>query len=126
PVGPALDQRWPLASPGACHGLGHHFVHGDYVLTVDQHTRNVIGCGPVSNILGRNHDLEAAGHGVLVVFTEEDDRELPDCCQVERFVEGASIACTVAKEGDCDPVMTLELAAQGGTRRCRDGWAQDT
>src|SRR5215475_3123246 len=24
PVSPTLDQRWPLAGPGACHGLGHH------------------------------------------------------------------------------------------------------
>ena len=124
-IRPALDERWSLASPGPHHGLGHHLVHGHHVLPIDQHARHVVGHGPIRDILRRDHDFKTAGDGVLIIFAQEDDGQLPDRRQIHGLVEGALVAGPIAKEGHGHPVIALQLAAQRRPHRGGDGRPQD-
>src|SRR5262249_35384004 len=49
---------------------------------------------------------------VEIVLAHEDDRQFPDRCEVQRFVEGTDIGGAVAEETYRDIVLALVLGAQ--------------
>ena len=52
--------------------------------------------------------LDVHGHAVAVVHAGEDDRQLPDRGQVERFVKRALVGGAVPEEAHHHPVDPLQ------------------
>ena len=50
----------------------------------------------------------------VVVLADEDGRNLPELCEVERLVERADVRRAVAEERDCDPRLAAELEGERG------------
>ena len=126
PVGAALDEGRALPGPRPGDRRRHRLVHGDGILSVHQHSRNVVGCRTVGDVFHSDHLFETAGYGVLVVLTEKHHRQLPNGRQVDGLVERAFVAGPVAEEGHRHPVVALQPAAQGSAHRRGDGGTKDT
>jgi hypothetical protein len=70
--------------------------------------------GAIGDVLHGHHVPGGCRGPVEVVLAQEDDRELPDRRQVERFVEAALVAGAVAEEAEGDLVRA---AHPGGKPR---------
>src|ERR1700692_3746591 len=94
------------------------FVEGGFhrqrVVAIDADARHAVSGGPVGNLI-ELHRVAGWRHlGVEVVLAHEHQRQIPECCHVGRFMEGAGIGGTVAEADYGDAVKTLAL---GGRRR---------
>ena len=104
PVRHRLDQRRPLARPGARHRLPAYLVHLKRVLAVGHDAGYAIPVRPVRHRPARYHVLGGRRLGVTVVLTHEDDRQLPYAGQVQGLVKAALAGRPVAEEDDAHAV----------------------
>ena len=75
-------------------------------------------------MLDRRHFADRRILHVEIVLAHEDDRQLPDRSEVERFVEGPDIGGAVAEEAYRDVILALVLGAKrrpaGNRQMCSD------
>ncbi len=109
-----LDQRRAVAGAGAGHGLAHGGMHLQHVVAVDAHAGNVVGRGPVGDLLHRRGLPVGGVERVLVVLAEEDHRQLPHRGDVEGLVEEPLVLGTVPEERDHHPVGLPQALRQRG------------
>ena len=88
-IGLALQQARPLSGPGARNGFMRRLVHGKQVVPVYGDARHIICCGTVGDILDTAMIMRWRGLGIAVILGHKNDRQLPDCGQVEALVQGA-------------------------------------
>ena len=55
--------------------------------------------------------------GIEIILTNEEERQFPDGCQVERFKKNTLIHRALAKIGKRDAVLILQLSSE--RRACR-------
>jgi hypothetical protein len=100
-------------------------MHCEYVLSVDDLTRNPVAAGAQGDVAHRGRTLERRGRRVEVVLAEIDDRQLPDGRHVQALVEGPLVARTIAEEAETNIVRPARPRTQPGTRRHRNSRADD-
>ena len=116
-VGFALDQGG--ATAGACSGDGFAglFVDRDHVVSVEFQPRHAVILGAATDVGNGTRLVERDLGGELVVFADENYREVPDLGHVQALVERSVVDGPVAEEADRDAVSSEELgrvAAAGG------------
>ena len=125
-IGLTLHQARPLSGPGARNRLMRRFIHGSQVVPVYGHARHIIRCGAVGDILDAAMIMRRRGLGIAVVLGHKNDRQLPDCGQVEALVQGALFRRPVTKEADGHLVSPVGFCRQAGPTGQRRPSADDT
>ncbi len=69
--------------------------------------------------------FDARAHAHEVVLDQPDDRQIPDCAQVEQFVEVAIVAGPVAEEAEYGVRLVVIAHLEGDTGRQRQVTADD-
>src|SRR5713226_9811932 len=64
--------------------------------------------------------------GVAVVFADEDNRQLPQTRDVQRFMKSPSLTGAIAKKNDGDLSLAFFLRRKCGTERERNSAAHDS
>src|SRR5207237_10353837 len=116
----AFNEGRSFTGPGLLDGAPRGQIDGGQVVAVYNLTRHAVGLGAIDHILDGHLQTQRRGVGVLVVVTEEDDRELADRREVHRLVEVASAGAAVAGVGDDHAGLAAQPERQrypGGDRQ---------
>ena len=117
PIGAGLDHRRAAARSCPARRGRRNLVDGHHVVAVHQFRRQAVGRRPVRGRVGhRGHRSDRGVLHVQVVLADEEHRELPHRCQVERLVERADVGGSVSEEGHRD---LIGAAQHRGPRRTR-------
>ncbi len=108
-VGHAFDERGPFTAARALDRSGCRFPDGDGVLAVYVHARHAVRRGAVGNARDTNRVLDRGRLGVAIVFTNEQDRQLPNGGKVHGFVNCADTRCAFPEKRRRDLVRLPHL-----------------
>ena len=120
PIGLGFDQRGTLTAARAFGGFFHCPAHCQHIHAVHHFTGDAIGAGTAGDIRQLGDFLERHRHAIHIVFCNEDYRQIPDACHIERFVKGAFIGCAIAEEAYYHPVGSLQFLGECRTDSHRD------
>ena len=124
-----LHERRAVAGACSRHRLPDRPVNEHRVAAVDGHARDAVRAGLDRQILaGRAIGVLLLGAGddvVAVVLHHEDDGQLPQRRQVERFVERALLGGAVAEERKDDLALPADLRRPGGAGGLGDALPDD-
>ena len=115
-IGQALNEGGAFALPGAVDRRLGHVQHAVEVLPVAADPAHAIGGRSLRHRLHGHLEAHGGRVGVEVVLADEDDREVMDAGEIERFVEISPGRCPLSEEGDGDARLVEHLEAQ----RCPD------
>src|SRR4051794_1554928 len=124
-VGLALDKRWSSTGPGQVDGFLRGCIDERQVIPIDRLPRHGVANRTVGYVRGGRRALAGHRHAVLVVLADEYHRQLPYGSQIERLVEGALVAGSIAEECDADLGSFSQLDAEPGTHRDWEAAADD-
>ena len=125
PVGFDFNQRGTLTPSGAGNGRCDSFKNMHRIVFRDAYARNAVPSSAVCNPLHRSGFGLGHGDGPMVVFTNEDDRQLPHRSQVQGLVEGTLVGRTFTKEGHRHPVFAHLFGGQRRTTGNRHAGTND-
>ena len=111
-VGFAFDERGTGARSRGRYRRRYLRMHVQHIGAVRGGARHGIGFGPLGDVpdglmLGLRCRLR-----VPVVFAYEDNGQLPDAAEIERFMEAAFVRCPVAEETECHFPVGLKTGRQ--------------
>src|SRR5581483_4603460 len=124
-VGLALDQRRPLAGPGAGDAARRRLVDGEDVVAVDDDAGDAVTRGASGHV---RHGMRVGGRrlrGVHVVLADVEHRQLPGRGDVEAFVERSRVGGAVAEKGDGNAALPVHLSGEPRAGDDRDAAADD-
>ena len=99
-VSATLDQGRPLARSCPANGLAGDFIDPQNVVAVELEPRHAVAFGPVADTRVPCRILEWHFGGKLIVFADEQHRQVPDAGQVQPFVKGAVIGRPISEKSD--------------------------
>src|ERR1051326_3701509 len=118
-VSVAEHESWPFASARALHQPLRRFIHSANVLTIHDFAWDTKGGGSLGQIASSR--LGVMGIFVVhVVFTDVNDRELPQRGHIHDLVEDTLTQRAIAKEADGHLVAAAHLdrhSSPGGDTR---------
>src|SRR5262249_24701247 len=123
--GPGLYQGWSFPPPGPSDGLAGGLVDGDHVVAINCDARDVVGGGAVCDARRRAVVADRRGFSELVVLTDDEHGQLPDCGQVHRLVCRALLGRTVTEAAIGNRAGAEALARQARPGRQRRPAAHD-
>ncbi len=118
----AFHNRRTIACPCIIHCLFHRFVYDRRVIAVHRFAGDIISLCPDRNRIRIRNCMYIDGNTVVIIFAEENNRQLPCRRHVNRLMECPLIGCTVAKEAQRHMLVPFYFRCQRGTRR--NGYAR--
>ena len=112
----------PVAGAAFLRRLLGELVDRQRIVAIDQVALDADRRAALEQVRLARRFLDSGGHGVLVVLDDEDEVQVPDGRQVQRFQEGTVVGRAVGGEGHRDGVGAANLRRQGGAdtqRRAR-------
>src|SRR3546814_18842627 len=97
--GHRLDQRRPIAGTCARDRGMRRLINRAWLIAIDPHARYPVARGTVGNPFTRGALGVARVLGVLIVLADEDHRQLPHRCKVQRFMECADVRSAITEVG---------------------------
>ena len=125
-ISPAFDEGW--STPRACslHRFAGNAIDLQNIVSVESKPGHSVSCTAAADIWisgcirKRNFCCE------LIVFADEEDRQLPDAGHVQAFVEGPVVGGSVSEKRDRDIVGLEQLETVSPTTGLQDTGADDT
>ena len=117
-VGFHFQQRWATFFPGSFHRSFHSFVYGFGVHAIHFVGGHFVGIGQFVNVHYVAGSFYGSAHGVVVIFTNENDWQLPQHGHVECFVQHTLPCCAIAKESQHHIVCAFVLLCKGKPCTC--------
>src|SRR3546814_6026075 len=96
-----------------------------WLIAIDPHARYPVARGTVGNPFTRGALGVARVLGVLIVLADEDHRQLPHRCKVQRFMECADVRSAITEVGDRHARFAAQLRGQRKTAGDRHARADD-
>jgi hypothetical protein len=87
-VGATFDERRAFAATSTTDGCGCEFCDGQNIVAVDFESRHAVRRSTTANTGVATGITKRYFRGVLVVFADEEHRQLPDGSHVEPFMKG--------------------------------------
>src|SRR5206468_97684 len=87
----------------------HHLAHGENILTVHCLTVHAIAFGADEDVLVGSGARDRGTHAVAIVLDDEDDRQIPEGSEIQRFVKCADVDRRLTEEADTQLVSTAIL-----------------
>ena len=119
-VGADFHEGGVRFSPDRLRHLRDLVAHLAKAHPVDDVARDIVAFRAIDDFLERSRALDRCAHGEEVVFANENDRQLVERGQIERFVEGSLVDRPIAEEAKRDPVFTAVLRGEGHPGRERN------
>lgn len=120
-----LDQLGPAAGTRPFGHFAHGVPHGEDVVPVDLHRRDVEHARFLIDGADSGHALEGRSHSVSIVFDDRDQRQSPHRGHVEAGIERADVGRSLPEEAGDDPRQVPILNRQRHAGRQRDVPADD-
>ena len=112
-VGLEFEERWPAAASRELHGTVRRFVHAGHVIAVALAAFQPIGPRQPPDLPARRlPHRERRIDRVEVVLADENDRQLFEDGEVDRFVEHAFFGGRIAEEYASHVIFTAKLSGQ--------------
>ena len=100
-------------------------AHFAKIHSVNDFSGDVVTLRAVDDLLERGRSFHRCAHGEKVVFTNENDRQLVQCSQVQRFVKRTLINRPISEEAERDAIFVTVLDREGQPYRQRHMSADD-
>src|SRR5262249_57323914 len=107
PVRARLDDRRHSLPPRPLDRAPQAIPHGENVHAIDRLAGDPVGLGKAPDLGLAERAVDRRPHGVAVVLTDEDHRQLPERRQIEGLVELSLRHGAVAEEAQHDLVAAL-------------------
>ena len=120
-VGVSFEDNRPPARPQLFQGLVGGETHCQRVHAVASVRGNAVGESARGQPRLPCSLLGIGGDGDLIVIDEEQDRQIPERCEIEGFGDGPLVQCSVAEEADDNIALARHLARIGDASG--DGYA---
>ena len=124
-IGEALNQGRAAAATGPFDGLGRGVVHGQHVVAINRNAGQTVAFGPRGDGRIAGRISEGNFGGKLIVFADEQHRQLPDRGHVQPLVKGAVVHRPVAEKRDRDVVGLVQPKAIARAGGLQDAGAND-
>ena len=99
-VGLALDELRSAAAANAIERLLGRGMDLEYVHAIDLFRRDIVGGNALEHLWHRRMTVNLGADRIVVVFADEQDRQVPKTGHVQRLVESALIDGPVAEEAN--------------------------
>src|SRR5262249_30718503 len=107
----ALEESRASAGAGPPNGLARGGLHSGYVVSIDFASRHPVDGAAIGHTWTSRGRCEWHLGGELVVFANEEHRQLPQAGEIQALVERSVVHRTVAKERDRDSIGLQEAKA---------------
>ena len=124
-VGNALEQAGLVLLARLGYQLVGHLADGHHIHPIDALAGHVVGAGLTPDLGHARGAADGRSHPVLVVDTNEHDREVPELGHVERLVEGTDVGGAVPEYAHHDLVALLVVDGVATAHRQRERLADD-
>src|SRR5262249_42671112 len=106
--------------PDGIYNLSNLVADFAEVHPVDDFPGNVVTFRTIDDLPERRRSLHRSAHGKQVVFTNENDRQLIESCEIQRFVESALINCSVTEETKRHTIFATVFDGKSQSHRQRN------
>ena len=121
----AFDQGRPFAAPGARNGLRRRLVDHHRVVAVHALAGHGMKFAGAVQVVGHAPLAPVHMARVLIVFTDEQERQAVERRQVQRLVNMTFFHRAVAEEGGRDAVLASHFVCHGRARGQGNGGRHD-
>src|SRR5215469_14653240 len=99
--------------PDRIGNLSDFVAHFAKVHSINNFPWNIVALRAIDDLFKRRRSFYRSAHGKKVVFTNENDRQPIQCCEVESFMERALIDSSISKEAEREPILATIFYGKG-------------
>src|SRR5438034_4390904 len=103
--------------PDRIGNLSDFVAHFAKVHSINDFPWNVVALRTIDDLLKRRGSFYRRAHGKKVVFTNENNRQPIQRCEVQSFVERALIDSSIPKEAERDVILATVFDGTGQSHR---------